>query len=308
VEAVPSSYRSAVAAAEKVDPSAFPQPRAGESLEDLAGRFDTNGPQAIAAGSVYRPPRDRLAFALLDDQQRFVYGKTVVYLQHRGDSKVLGPFAAPADVLLTEKRYRSQQAAAESAPFAAIYEAQVQMPKTGIWQVLAVSDLPDGRRIAAPLAVQAVSRAADPIPDVGEQAPRVQTDTLSSVKGDVSMLDTRIPPAPELARQSFADVVGKKPVALLFATPQLCQSRVCGPVTDEMLQLKAKYGDRMVFIHQEVYNRNDPRKGLRPPLEAFNLPTEPWLFTVRRDGTIAARLEGSIGLRDFERAIQAALE
>jgi hypothetical protein len=83
---------------------------------------------------------------------------------------------------------------------------------------------------------------------------------------------------------------------------------VCGPVTDEMLQLKAKYGKQMVFIHQEVYKGNDPRKGLRPPLEAFNLPTEPWLFTVRKDGTIAARLEGSIGLRDFERAIQAALK
>ena len=35
--------------------------------------------------------------------------------------------------------------------------------------------------------------------------------------------------------KSFADVVGRKPVALLFATPQLCQSRVCGPVVDVAL-------------------------------------------------------------------------
>ena len=41
--------------------------------------------------------------------------------------------------------------------------------------------------------------------------------------------------------------------------------------------------------------------------QEFGLPTEPWLFTVRADGTIAARLEGSIGLQAFENAIKAAL-
>jgi hypothetical protein len=157
------------------------------------------------------------------------------------------------------------------------------------------------------MSFQAVKPSADQIPAVGQKAPKVQTDTPESLKGNTDLVDTRIPPALELSRQSFADVVGKKPVALLFATPQLCQSRVCGPVVDEMLQLRAKYGDKMTFIHQEVYKDNDPNKGLREPLQAYRLPTEPWLFTVRADGTIAARLEGSIGLRAFENAIKAAL-
>jgi hypothetical protein len=96
-------------------------------------------------------------------------------------------------------------------------------------------------------------------------------------------------------------------VALLFATPQLCQSRVCGPITDIEAQMKAKYGDRMVFIHQEVYAGNDPKKGLRPPLVAFHLRTEPWLFVFGRDGRITARLEGSAGIRAFEQALKTAL-
>jgi hypothetical protein len=106
---------------------------------------------------------------------------------------------------------------------------------------------------------------------------------------------------------SFADVVGQKPVALLFSTPQLCQSRVCGPVTDIAMQLKAKYGDQMEFIHQEVYVDNDPKAGLREPLKAFNLRTEPWLFVVGADGRITARLEGSFGMRAFENALKTAL-
>ena len=105
----------------------------------------------------------------------------------------------------------------------------------------------------------------------------------------------------------FADDVGKKPVALLFATPQLCQSRVCGPVVDVGLQLRARYGDQVDFIHQEVYTDNDPNKGLRKPLQEFGLPTEPWLFVVGKDGKITARLEGSFGLDAFEQALKTAL-
>jgi hypothetical protein len=96
-------------------------------------------------------------------------------------------------------------------------------------------------------------------------------------------------------------------VALLFSTPQLCQSRVCGPVTDVAEQLKAKYGDKIEFIHQEVYVNNDVNAGLRPPLQAFHLRTEPWLFVINAQGKITARLEGSFGITAFENALKTAL-
>ena len=69
--------------------------------------------------------------------------------------------------------------------------------------------------------------------------------------------------------ENFADVLGKKPVVLLMATPALCQTRVCGPVTDIAAQLQKEYGDRATFIHQEVYEDNDVQKGLREPLRRF---------------------------------------
>lgn len=307
VTSVDSSVRRQVSAAHDVQATSFPKPSPDQALEDFAGQFDTSEDiQAIQASSIFTPPSSRLAFGLLTGKQRFVYGKTVVYLQRRDGGPIVGPIPAPADVLVTPPRYRSRQSASETDPFAAIYETTLPVRRPGVWNVLAVSQLRH-KRIASPMAIQVSSRAADPIPDVGEHAPKVQTDTLGSVKGNMGLLDTRQPPAPELARKSFADVVGKKPVALLFATPQLCQSRVCGPVTDEMLQMRASYGDRMTFIHQEVYKGNDPGKGLRDPLKQFKLPSEPWLFTVDADGKIAARLEGSIGHDDFERAVKAAL-
>ena len=50
-----------------------------------------------------------------------------------------------------------------------------------------------GRLAGAPTQVEVKSKAADKIPDVGEKAPNVATDTLESVKGDEALLDTRDP-------------------------------------------------------------------------------------------------------------------
>jgi hypothetical protein len=71
--------------------------------------------------------------------------------------------------------------------------------------------------------------------------------------------------------------------------------------------MKAKYGDDFEFIHQEVYVDNVPNAGLREPLQAFRLRTEPWLFVVDENGKITARLEGSFGLNAFENALKTAL-
>jgi hypothetical protein len=276
----------------------------GKSLQRLADEIGGAGLEVGLASSVFTIGENRLAFGVIDGQGLFVYGPSAVYVAPAPDQRARGPYVAPADVLLTEGRYRSRQAATEQDPFAAVYAAQVDLPRKGQWSVLVVTER-DGELVATAAQVRVSTAAADPIPAVGERAPKVETDTLASAKGDVGAIDTRVPPS-DMHERSFADVLGVKPAALLFSTPQLCQSRVCGPVTDVALQLKAKYGDRIEFIHQEVYEANDPAKGLRAPLKAFNLRTEPWLFVVGADGRITARLEGSFGLSAFERALQTA--
>ena len=175
--------------------------------------------------------------------------------------------------------------------------------RAGKYSVLVVTKA-GGKLLGAATEVRV--RRDSPIPEAGERPPATDTDTLASA-GTEEAVDTRVPPAPELHRTNFKDVLGKKPVALVFATPQLCESRVCGPVVDIALQMQARYGDRMEFIHQEVYVDNEIDKGLRPPLRAFRLESEPWLFTVGADGRVAARLEGSFGVRAFEAAVKAAL-
>jgi hypothetical protein len=277
----------------------------GRSLQQVADGIGAGKVEAALASSVFTPGDNRLAFGVIDNQGQFVYGKTAVYVAKTPGAPAKGPYVAPADVLLTPPAYRSKQAATEADPFAAIYAAQVPFKQPGQYAVLVATTV-DGKLVAAPTQVTVSSHSADPIPEVGEKPPHVQTDTLASAKGDVSKIDTRQPPD-DMHGSSFASVVGKKPVALLFATPQLCQSRVCGPVVDIAAEMKAKYGKQIDFIHQEVYVDNNPKKGIRPPMKAFNLRTEPWLFVVGKDGRITARLEGSVGVKAFEQALKTAL-
>jgi hypothetical protein len=306
VQSVPddNGVRAAVQNASTPGKGEFPD-AAGKSLEQLANTLKA-GPELAMASSVFTVGDNRIAFGVIAKDGVPVYGQTALYVAPSPAKPAEGPFIAPADVLLTEKRYRSKQAALTSDPFYAVYGADVPFTKSGQYAVLSATKTSDGALTGATGTVNVKAKTADPIPEVGSKAPKVHTDTLACAKGDVSKVDTRQPPS-DMHKVDFADVVGKKPVALLFSTPQLCQSRVCGPVTDIALQMQSKYGKQMDFIHQEVYVDNDVQKGLRKPLQEFHLQTEPWLFVVDKQGTITARLEGSIGVREFENAVKSGL-
>jgi hypothetical protein len=296
--------RAKVRAAQAVTAAEFPAVK-GRTLQQVANAAGAAGPELGLASSDFIVGRDRLAFGIIDNRSGFVYGKTAVYVAPSPSKPAEGPYPAPADVLITQGRYRSKQAATEADPFAAVYAAQVPFKRPGKYSILSVTKT-GTKTYAAPGQITVIADRDDRIPGVGDRPPKVKTDTLASARGGIASIDTRQPPS-DMHAKSFADVLGKKPVALLFATPQLCQSRVCGPVVDEALQMRAKYGKRIEFIHQEVYVDNDVKKGLREPLKRFNLATEPWLFVVGRDGRITARLEGSFGLAAFDRALKTAL-
>jgi len=101
-------------------------------------------------------------------------------------------------------------------------------------------------------------------------------------------------------------VIGRKPVVLLFATPSFCESRLCGPVVDIAEQVREETGDGVAFIHQEVFNENDPSKGVRPELRAFNLETEPWLFVFDAEGKVSSRFEGAFSAKELRAAVREA--
>jgi hypothetical protein len=72
-------------------------------------------------------------------------------------------------------------------------------------------------------------------------------------------------------------------------------------------QAKREYGDKAAFIHMEIYNENDPAEGVRPQVRAFRLPSEPYLFTIDRDGIVRDTVEGAFGLKLMHEAVDKAI-
>jgi len=293
-----------LAAAEQPTASQFP-PAAHRSLKQLAA---LGGPHSVttasfgAATGTFTPGTRRLAFALSNSANRFIYAPSAVYLATSPDAPAEGPFLAPADPTTVAPQFRSQQNAGPGG-LKAIYHTELPLPRPGVFDVLVLTHTPQGT-VASPGEVAVAARS--PIPDVGQRPPDIATDTLATVHGDAALLTTRTPPE-QMHSVSFSQVLGRRPVALLFSTPELCTSRVCGPVTDVAVELQQQFGNRVTFIHEEVYVQNKPNLGLRPQLKAFHLETEPWLFAVNRRGVIVARLEGAFGTTELRQALQAAL-
>jgi hypothetical protein len=298
--AAPAPAVDDLRAAEQPQQEQFPASR-GRSLKQLT-RLVKGTAQLGPGTSTYTTGRARFAFALTDKGQRFIYAPTAVYLARTPTAPAQGPFLAPADSLGVPRRYRSNENEGPGA-LRAVYSTQLPLPKSGLYDVLALTRV--GPRLIGATGEIPVALST-PIPGVGQHAPDIATDTLASEHGKLSLVTTRLPPE-NMHSVSLSQVLGKRPVALLFSTPELCKSRVCGPVTDIMVALQHQFGSRIAFIHQEVYVDNDPTKGLRPQLHSFHLETEPWLFTINRKGVITSRLDGVFGVGEARAALEGAL-
>ncbi len=290
---------AAWAAAQRPEAAQFPAAD-GRSLVKLTQLVSGIATLANANG-VFSPGVQRFAFALTNAAEQFIYAPTAVYLSTGPYAPATGPYVAPDDPMGVAPQYRSEQNAAPGG-LKAIYWTRVPL-RSGVFDVLALTR--EGPKLIGSTGVIAVAQSWQ-IPAVGQRPPAISTETLASVHGDIGLLTTRLPPE-NMHSVSFNRVLGLRPIALLVSTPELCTSRICGPVTDIMVELQHQFGNRIAFIHQEVYVDNDPSKGLRPQLEAFHLQTEPWLFTIDRRGLIVGRLQGAFGVNEARQALEAAL-
>lgn len=217
------------------------------------------------------------------------------------DQPAIGPFPASIESMQTQPAFRAQTTTSDPDAATVVYKTKVDFPTGGEWAIAALIKQ-DGELTSSLLPSTSVG-AFKRIPQVGEKAPVIHTPTASDVGGDLSRITTRIPPDTQ-NRVDYADVIGKEPIVLLFATPQFCQSRVCGPVVDVAEQVKEEYGDEVAFIHMEIYTDNDPNKPVLPQVRDFRLDYEPWLFAIGRDGRIKDEIQGAFGVEELTRVVK----
>ena len=284
--------------------SDFPQVAQGQSLgQVLSASSGGEGPVVTPAARVLREGENRFSFGVFELDRTPVDDAEVAIYAAPGrnlSGPAIGPFPARIEDLTTEPEFTAQSTSSDPDSAKVVYVTDMDLDQPGPWTFGALTKEGDsylGSLVATPSLVGQFNPVG-----VGETAPRVSTPVASEVP-DVSDIDTRVPPS-DMHEEDLADVLGKKPVVLLFATPALCQSRICGPVVDEAEQVKQEFGDQVAFIHMEVYNDNDASKGVRPQMSAYRLPSEPWLFVIDKQGRVTTAIEGAFSVEELTRAVQ----
>jgi hypothetical protein len=282
----------------------FPKVK-GRTMNELAANVKS-GPILAPAVSLLEPGKNRFAFGLFDrSRKQITDAPGAVYIARTPDSKAYGPYVARWESLEVKGRYLSKTVATDPDAAKTLYVADVPFKTSGKYVVLGLFRL-DNRLVGAPANVEVVKDSN--VPEVGERAPKISTPTKESVGGDLSKIDTR-DPHDSMHDVNFADAYGKRPIVIVFATPALCQSRVCGPVVDIAEQVKhPRPKDDVAWVHMEIYNNNNLNDGYRPQFLRYHLPTEPWLFTIDKNGKVASRIEGAFSASELEKAVDAAVK
>lgn len=232
----------------------------------------------VTGNSEFLPGKNRLVFAILDEKQELIRDLDVdVYFGAGADAAAFGPVPATfEDDGLADR---------------AFYRAELDLPKEGKWLLLmrkrgdpAVK--PDGAGTSIEV------KGSTTTPHAGDKAVPVATPTIADHKG-VDPICTREPNDPMHDLSLDAALANGKPTVVVFSTPALCTSRVCGPVVDQVLRVREDYTSKANFVHVEVFT-DRTGKTFTEGMKAWKLQTEPWTYVIDSDQMIMGAFEGPV--------------
>jgi hypothetical protein len=163
--------------------------------------------------------------------------------------------------------------------------------------------------------VTAFVQTAGIAPRPGNKAPNIATPIAATDPHGVAGVSTDPDPRLDFYTHSASELLATgTPFLIAFASPAFCVSQACGP-TLTILKAAADQHPEVIIIHVEPYQMswNGTRLipvlasggGLQPTsiVDAWQLPVEPWIFTVGRDGRILRSFEGVVSPEEIDAAL-----
>lgn len=158
------------------------------------------------------------------------------------------------------------------------------------------------RGATAKAAIQVLDPAKAAVPLAGQPMIATPSPTLADARG-VDPICTRTPACPLHDVSLDAALGEKRPLAVLFATPARCQSRLCGPVLDNLLASRDAFADKVRFVHVEIFAARTGN-AVAPAVRAYRLDKEPFLFLAGADGTIRERIDNAFDRTEARQALE----
>jgi hypothetical protein len=127
------------------------------------------------------------------------------------------------------------------------------------------------------------------VPGPGDALLSLVTPTTGDARG-VDPICTRDPDCPFHTESLDAALASPKAIALIVSTPAFCQTAICGPVLDLLVDRAEQHAEVLSIVHAEVYT-DETAKTTTETVQAYGMTYEPALFLAAADGTINARLD-----------------
>lgn len=255
------------------EPSSSTQSPAGRSSTQTTGGEEQTLTVVNASFETLAGTDQRFAFGVVSaDNVPLLDAELEVRLSDPDGNELAGPF--PATFIDT------------GGPLG-VYHTRIDVPDPGPVLVV-VRDGDDVGELAVDIIAAEDSKLAVP----GQAATATATPTVAEPM-DMAELCTLRPDDCGMHEVSLDQALADgRPVALVFATPAYCQTAACGPAVADLdaIRQDGDWGD-VAFIHVEIYQ--DAGQTVAAPVQAWDLPSEPWLFTIDGDGAIVDRL-GSV--------------
>ena len=242
------------------------------------------------------PGPNRFGFLLVDPQGRVAEGGAPeVRIARSPTSTASRPVAAVWRPFTAYDRTGDRSG---RSPLPGSYVANLEIPGPGNWSVAAI--LRDGSRSLGGSGILPVGQGKIPGP-VGAPATIVATP-VATTNDDIAAICTRTPVDHLHSVSLDVALRSGKPTVVCFSTPLLCESQLCGPVTDEVILAGRMFGiERANFIHVEEFlpgpGHGRPSATIAnrsPGFKAWELETEPWVFVIDRTATIRFRALGLV--------------
>lgn len=163
------------------------------------------------------------------------------------------------------------------------YEFRLDVPDSGIYTLRVELDSAS-QETSFSVAEAGALAFAEP----GEQLEPFDTPTVAD-PGGIDSICTRDPACPFHAVTLTDALAGGTPVVYLIGTPAFCQTGVCGPILDVLIDVAAETPD-VAFVHAEVY-ADSAATVVAPAVEASGLAFEPVVFLADASGVLVERLD-----------------
>lgn len=175
----------------------------------------------------------------------------------------------------------------------------------GLWTVTTELD-----GAPATQAIQVSEPGDVPLVQPGQQMRPLDTPTVDDHRG-VEPICTAQPQCPLHERTLTDALAASRGVALLVGTPAYCETGLCGPVLDLLVEQVPNYPS-LQFVHAEVYKDaaatgNPATAELAPIIDAYGLTFEPCLFVADASGRVQARLDNVYDRVELRQALDRAV-